>query len=455
MADNDHGSTRTLANMLGRGVLIAGERGNKGDCNPIPSSLSDYEGGGMEGMSTLQSVRVLMKDMKLDAFLLSTGDPHQSEYVTDRDLLVAFLSGVHCSSATIVVTQNEALFWTDGRYFLAASKELGPEWTLMRSLDAGVPTTEDWLSNNTAIRVVGVDPWLISASRAKQLTTAFKGTKELVAVADNTVTRVWGDRPKAPMEPVALHDIKFAGVTHKDKIATVQRAMAAEGVGALLVSMLDEVAWLLNIRGSDIAFNPVCLSYVIVTSQGAQLFIDRHKLCAEVEEHLLGVEILPYEAVDESLRAFGALGKVWVDETQVSWHLASIVESSSVNKMSPITLPKSIKNQAELAGIRAAHVRDGAALTAFICWLHQAVRKGQIVSEYDVAVKVEEFRARMPLHKGPSFDTIAGYGPNGAIIHYKPKEASALLGTDTLFLLDSGAQYLDGTTDVTRTLVRV
>lgn len=386
---------------------------------------------------------------------MHTIDAHQSEYVCAQDRLLEFVSQFTGSSATVVITLTEALLWTDGRYFLQAEQELSSDWTLMRMLEPGVPEVQDWLAGCATIASLGADANLVSAARAASLQKAIH-PKRLCALPENPVVKVWGDRrPVAPCNPVNIHPLKYAGVSHIDKVHNIQTLLHAAGAYGLLVTMLDEIAWLLNIRGTDIPFNPVVIAYAVVTTDGAHVFLDRNKLSSDVITHLEeAVLIHSYKDIEVFLLSASSRGKIWADDTQLSWRLGSLLESSLLRRPSPIQLLKSIKNEAELRGIREAHLRDGAALTAFIAWLNAAVKSGNVVTEYDVALKVEEFRGRLlETHRGPSFETIAGYGANGAVIHYKPKASgSTELGKDSLFLLDSGAQYIDGTTDVTRTL---
>eukprot|EP01042_Synura_sphagnicola_P001113 gene1113-1253_t len=320
--------------------------------------------------------------------------------------------------------------------------------------EKGVPDLADWLSTTLKPgNVVGVDPHLISASAAKALIKKFEplGIK-LKAVSKNPVDIVWGaSRPPPPLSLVKIHEISIAGETYQSKISKVQELLTKANVVAVVVSMLDEVAWLFNIRASDVDYNPVAISYAIVTTTSAHLFIDPKKIDSALSSYFEGfVELHPYENVVAKLVEFSQLGKVWLDPDQVNWALHSAVnEGSLLERGSPITLPKSLKNDAELTGVRQSHIRDGAALTAFLHWLEKRVTYDpEPFTEVMLMDKLEEFRKRDPLHVSPSFCTIAGYGPNGAIIHYRAEEETcATLGTDNLLLLDSGAQYLDGTTD--------
>jgi Xaa-Pro aminopeptidase len=377
----------------------------------------------------------------------------------------AFISGFTGSAGTALILRDKALLWTDGRYWLQASQELSDEWILMKSGEQGVPELNEWLASNLSHgQIVGVDAFLVSASEAKKMTAslASKGI-QIKPVLKNPVDTVWdrdGSRPQPPVQPAQVHDISVAGSTHSEKIHRIQEFVREKKASAVVFSALDEIAWLLNIRGSDVDFNPVVISYVVVTLDSVHFFVDPEKV-RSIMGHLTDgrVTVHRYEEVEDFLGSLQSTDSdVLVDPVQLNWRLYMAV-TNTVDVISPITLMKAVKNESELDGIRACHVRDGAALTAFLHWLENTIRgdgNGKL-SEYDVAEKLEEFRKRgsPKEHVSPSFSTIAGFGPNGAIIHYKPeKDTAATLrtGPDAMFLLDSGAQYLDGTTDVTRTL---
>ncbi len=329
----------------------------------------------------------------------------------------------------------------------------------MKSGEPKVLELSDWiLANLREGQRVGIDASLIPTNQAKSLKSAFvsKGI-ELVSVEQNPVDVVWSqhNQPAAPSDPIVVHDISKAGVSHSDKIAAVRQVLTETKATAVVISMLDEVVWLFNIRGSDVAFNPVVISFAVVTQDQALLFVDQGKVTPALLAHLGdGVEIRPYEAIEEFLAAQAQIGPVLADPTQLNWRLCQALGKSAVDHVSPATLAKSIKNAVELDGIRQAHIRDGAALTAFIHWLQTAVQSAPLsLTEVDAMDKLEEFRGRVRDHRGPSFATIAGYASNGAIIHYHAERPNtAKIGVDSLFLLDSGGQYLDGTTDVTRTM---
>jgi Xaa-Pro aminopeptidase len=326
----------------------------------------------------------------------------------------------------------------------------------MRSGRPGVLELNEWvLENMTKGQTIGIDPMLIPNGQAVAMQKLFatKGIN-LVAVERNPVDAVWikCGKPTLPSNPLRPLDITKTGKSHQEKLESIQKFISDNNAIAFLAPALDDVAWLLNVRGADVEYNPVALAYAVVTLEQTVLFVDLNKVTAEVREHLGSrVTVRPYEDVKEFLVAESKKGKIIMDPAQVSWSLYSCVGEAVLPKVSPIVLAKSLKNPVELEGFRQAHIRDGAALTAFFCWLENHVKGGGTITEHGATLRVEEFRARMKDHMGPSFGTIAGYGPNGAIIHYSPdKDNSPVIGTDSTFLFDSGAQYLDGTTDVTR-----
>jgi len=406
--------------------------------------------------NSLELFRKVLLSRNVDAFIVGSGDAHQSEYVSDADERRVFISKFTGSAGTALILQNSAYLWTDGRYFLQAANELSQDWTLMKSGQPNVLELPDWVINNMQSgQTVGVDPLLIPNGQAKAMNDLFasKGIN-LVAVEENPVDEVWSQlgKPQPVSKPLRALGEDKTGLSHTAKIAKVREFITAEKASALLVTMLDDVAWLLNIRGDDVVFNPVALAYVVVTLDLTYLFIDPAKVNTDVRESLgPHVAILPYGEVKTFLSRIASEGKVIMDPAQVNWSLYQAAGEAVLPRTSPIVLAKSLKNATELEGFRQCHIRDGAALTAFFHWLELEVKSGSKITEFDVTQHIERFRAKMSDHVGPSFGTIAGYGPNGAMMHYSPSaEVSATLGTDTMFLCDSGAQYLDGTTDVTR-----
>lgn len=401
----------------------------------------------------------------------------------------------------MVVTATEALLWTDGRYFLQAESELGPEWRLQR---AGLPSTPEvptYLKDALAYGArVGIDPQLHSAGWARTLrSTLASGGQKLVSLPENLVDRVWAaERPAAPCAPLRVHPLRWAGSSVAEKLARVRAEVAKAGAGLLVVAQLDEVAWLFNLRGADVAYNPVALAYALLfadPNQGALLFCDPAKVTPAVAAHLqeAGVTLRPYEAVTNALRAAAAAGqRVMADPAKVSLALFDAVEEAAgegagggraskarrkqgadskrgappppsapeaaraqplLEAPSPIALAKALKNASELEGMREAHLRDAAALAAFSAWLESAVAQGEHVTEASAAAHLLALREQQAGFVEPSFPTIAGCGPNGAVIHYRPEEGlCAAVPPGSLLLLDSGGQYECGTTDVTRTV---
>jgi Xaa-Pro aminopeptidase len=417
-------------------------------------------------MSKLSLLRQLLQSSNIDLIIVGTEDAHQSEYVSERDLRRAFISEFTGSAGTAVITHTQALLWTDGRYFLQAEKELSSEWKLMKSLEKGVPDIYDWILDNTQPgQTVGVDAWLFSTAAAKSLEKRLneKNIQLKAFEGENPIDIVWEkhfQRPSIAINPVEVVPVERTGLSHQDKINNLRSQLSDNHCYGISITMLDEIAWLLNVRGGDVAYNPVVISYVIVTMDAVFWFVDERKVSQQVKEQLgKDVTLLPYENVEEKLREVSQKGKIWIDVGRTNWRLYKTItnESHKLEKASPLTLPKAIKTKEELSCFIESHIRDGVALTAFIHYLERTVQENpHCLTEYEATLKLEEFRSKMPLHSGPSFPTIAGYGPNGAIIHYDPSHSegkdSRTIGVDSLFLLDSGAQYKDGTTDVTRTM---
>jgi Xaa-Pro aminopeptidase len=429
----------------------------------------------------LAVMRSKMAARSLDAFIVPSADAHASEYVAEADKRRAYISGFSGSAGTAVVTSTEARLWTDGRYFLQAVAQLDSEaWALMKDRLKETPSVEAWLTSALPSgSVVGIDPFTTTVGGMKKLREGLAGAGVRVDAdggAGNLVDSVWsaeGGRPAVPTAPLREHPLEYAGVSAAAKLVTLRLAMAEAGADYFVVSALDEVAWLTNMRGADVECNPVFLAYVLVGRESAVLFVDAAKVGPRVASCLMeeGFSVEPYENVRDVVR--GAVGTVWVDSTTCPWALYEDAMAGAApgqagrvldSKPSPLTLAKAIKCSAELNGMRAAHARDGAALTTFLAWLEIAVQRGTdartgaplaagALTEDAVAAVLDGMRAALPYFVSPSFETISGYGANGAIIHYRAKAGTAAtVGANALFLLDSGGQYVDGTTDVTRTV---
>lgn len=361
---------------------------------------------------------------------------------------------------------TKAALSTDGRYFNQAEKQLDSNWQLLKRGIENVPTWQEWTTEQAESgKVVGVDPALITAASARELSeTLKKNGSSLVGVQDNLVDLVWGkDRPERPSEPVKVHPDKFAGKSFQEKISDLRKELETKKKAGFVIPLLDEIAWLFNLRGSDIPYNPVFFSYAIITPTTAELYIDETKLTPEAKAHLgQDVIIKPYEAIFVDAKALSAArketgdvsSKFWLSN-RASWALSESLggEDQVEEVRGPIATAKAIKNDAELKGMRACHIRDGAALTEYFAWLeNELINKKTTLDEVDAADKLEEIRSKHDLFVGLSFDTISSTGPNGAVIHYKPEKGScSIIDPTAIYLCDSGAQYLDGTTDVTRT----
>ncbi|CAF1938649.1 aminopeptidase P2 [Brassica napus] len=418
----------------------------------------------------------------IDAYIIPSQDAHQSEFIAECYARRAFISGFTGSAGTAVVTKDKAALWTDGRYFLQAEKQLNSSWTLMRAGNPGVLTASEWVADVLASGGrVGIDPFLFSADAAEELKEAIaKKNHELVYLYNvNLVDEIWKySRPKPPSKQIRVHDLKYAGVDVASKLSSLRNAIMDAGASAIVISMLDEIAWVLNLRGSDVPHSPVMYSYLIVEVDQAQLFVDDSKVNEEVKDHLknAGIELRPYDSILQEIDSLAARGaQLLMDPSTLNVAIISTYKSacdkysskpeskekftdgsstkpSGIYMQSPISWSKAIKNDAELQGMKNSHLRDAAALAHFWAWLEEEVHKNENLTEVDVADRLLEFRSVQDGFMDTSFDTISGSGANGAIIHYKPEpESCSRVDPQKLFLLDSGAQYVDGTTDITRT----
>ncbi|GIL68768.1 hypothetical protein Vafri_22006 [Volvox africanus] len=435
------------------------------------------------------------------AYLVPTEDPHMSEYPPACHKYREYISGFTGTAGAVVVTTDAALLWTDGRYFLQAASELGPQWTLMKAGTTGCPDLEDWLAANLPEGArVGIDPWVHTVNAVRNLQRKLEDAGKVVVplLSDgNLVAKVWGDqRPPAPSAPLRVHDMQWAGEDVPAKLGRMREQMRIAGANALLASSLDEVAWLYNTRGGDVDHNPVSLSYALITTDSAALYVDLAKVVPAVAEHLAasGVQVKPYDGLLADVAAIAASGgRLWMDPARVSYAVykaakkatadaasskkrsredqhEGVAHGSEVNGhgngaktrsthfrpvelASPVTAAKAIKNAAELSGMREAHLRDAVAVCGFMKWLEDKVAMGAIVSEVEVDEMLTGLRRQQAGFVETSFATIAGAGPNGAIIHYRAKPGTCRsVDANTLLLLDSGGQYDCGTTDITRTV---
>ncbi|KNC78667.1 hypothetical protein SARC_08915 [Sphaeroforma arctica JP610] len=403
----------------------------------------------------LTALRSLMQKHTLAALIVPSEDAHQSEYVASAFERRAFISGFTGSAGTAVVTTSAACMWTDGRYFLQAAEEMDENWTLMRTGSKGVPTKEEWLCDSLPAKSsVGVDTSLIPYKQYRGLMKSLRRSGHTLVPLSrrNLVDEIWEDmdRPPLPKSEVFHLPDDTTGQTVAVKIQIARENMAKKKCNALVLTMLDEVAWFVNMRASDVEFNPVFYSYLLLTEESATCYVDADRMSNKAKASIANiVELKPYDAILEDIKNLPSDKKVWVSD-KCSYGVASLVAKENlVVEPTPVCIAKGRKNDAEMRGAISAHVRDGAALCCYLAWLEQGGRG----TEVEVATVLENYRKEQELFMGLSFPTISGAGPNGAIIHYRPEKETAAQVTDSaLYLCDSGAQYLDGTTDVTRTV---
>ena len=404
----------------------------------------------------LSHLRDVMRREHLAAFIFPSTDPHQSEYVADHWKGREFISGFNGSAGTAVVTLNSAALWTDSRYFLAAEEQLkGTEFQLMKLKIEGTPAIAEWIGRECGAGAeVGIDGWCSSANEVKALIADLRRQGGITVRTNlDPLKVIWSDRPAIPENPVEIYPLKYAGEAAHDKIARVRKALRAQHADGMLMSSLDDIAWTLNLRGTDVHCNPVFVSYLLISSKDVTLYINKVKLSPEVEAYLQaeGVGVAPYEDVQKGLKDYFEYN-ILLDPDEVNYVLFKSVTREIVEAESPVKRMKTIKNDTEIAGFRSAMLKDGIAMVKFLKWLSEYAENSEY-SEISVSDKLETFRAEQPLYRGLSFDTIAGYGPHGAIVHYEATPDSDVpLRPEGFLLLDSGAQYLDGTTDITRTI---
>lgn len=407
----------------------------------------------------VERLRSWMKENGISAFVFPSSDPHNSEYVADHWKSREWISGFSGSAGTAVVTLEHAALWTDSRYFIAAEKELkGTDFQLMKLRVEGTPSVSEWLVrelSNYQKAVVGVDgnvnSFIEVSSMEREL--ASKGNITVRTDAD-PMAELWTDRPVIPDNKVSLHPLEYSGESTSSKISRIRKQLADSGADGLLVTALDEIAWVLNLRGSDVHCNPVFVSYLLISPEKVVLYINNVKLSAEIKAYLdlEQIEVEAYEAVVDGLRSYESKSLL-VDMSSTNYSLATAVPTEKLCEgVSPIASMKAIKNEAEQEGFRAAMLRDGVAVVKFLAWLKPAVEAGG-QTEISLDERLTALRAEQPKFKGISFDTIVGYEEHGAIVHYEATpETDIPVEPHGLVLIDSGAQYLDGTTDITRTI---
>ena len=404
----------------------------------------------------LDALRKLMAGSGIAAAIVPQTDPHQSEYLADHWQLRRFLSGFTGSAGTLVVTADRALLWTDSRYFLQAGiqlKDSGIE--LMKEGIEGTPTVEEWLAANLpAGSTVGFDGMLFSMDATDSLAARLGARGITIDVSFDVADSLWPDRPALPDCTVIVHDEKYAGQSAVDKTDAVLTKAQAQGATSVLISPLDEIAWILNIRSRDVEYNPVVTSFLYLSPEGNTLFVDEAKITPEVRAYLgrVGVETAPYQTVKQAMAALPADARVLLSTSQSSGAFASILGDRAVAGDSAVADLKAEKNPCQIEGIRNAMVRDGVALVGAFREIERLAAEGTL-TELKVAEILRDHRSKQDLYYDESFGTIAGWAGHGAIVHYDAdEESSSTITKDSLLLIDSGAQYLDGTTDITRTI---
>ena len=405
----------------------------------------------------IHALRMAFRPNNIKAFIIPSTDPHLSEYVAPYWMSREWISGFTGSAGTVVILMDKAGLWTDSRYFLQAEKELeGSGITLYKEMLPETPSITKFLCQNLKPgESVSIDGKMFSVQQVEQMKEDLAPYQLQVNLFGDPLKNIWKDRPSMPDAPAFIYDVKYAGKSCGEKVAAIRTELKKKGIFALFLSSLDEIAWTLNLRGSDVHCNPVIVSYLLVTQDEVVYFISPEKITQQVNEYLQEqqVSLRKYDEAESFLNSFAG-ENILIDPKKTNYAIYSAINPACkvVRGESPVTLLKAIRNEQEIAGIHHAMQRDGVALVRFLKWLEQSVPSGK-ETELSVDRKLHEFRAAQPLYMGESFDTIAGYKEHGAIVHYSATEESDVtLQPKGFLLLDSGAQYLDGTTDITRTI---
>lgn len=407
----------------------------------------------------LAALRDEMRREHLSAFIFPSSDPHNSEYVPPRWEGRKWISGFDGSAGTAVVTLHSAALWTDSRYFLAAEEQLaGTEFQLMRERMEGTPGIAEWIAaelSDADSTEIGVDGMCMTYADVSDLKTELKHNGGITVRTNlDILDRVWTDRPSVPLNPVRIQPLEYAGESCRDKLGRIRSSLLRRGAGGMLMTQLDDIAWTLNLRGTDVHCTPVFVAWLIVAEEVAVLYIKDEKLSPEVIDylHAEGVAVDDYDNIIDALNSYDGY-TLLIDPATTNFTLSQLRGNFNlVSAPSPVPEMKAVKNEVECNGFRNAMLRDGVAMVKFLKWLEEAVPRGG-ETELSVSAKLRQLRAEQPLFMDESFDTIAGYEEHGAIVHYEPSpESDVALRPEGFLLLDSGAQYLDGTTDITRTI---
>ena len=473
LKDEGLGSSETEISNLVRGVAAAPDGFGRDawltllDPPPSPKLRSEletlkktFELGfeiTVDSLLKISQIRDALRELNLDGIMVPRTDEYQGEYVSARAQRVAWLTGFTGSAGTAIVLKEKALIFVDGRYTLQAREQV--DQTLFEIVELAKISVNDWIQQNLSPNTrLGYDPQLHTRSAVQSLAKACsQSNSSIVPIMPHPIDSAWLDQPPPPLSPVMPHNLEFSGQSLKEKCAQCGSQISMAGADAAVLTLTDSICWLLNIRGADVEFTPVSLGFAILhKDSSAELFIDKRKLTGEARRHL-GNSVTIREP-DQFFRALQELGtsgkKIQVDPLTTSeWVFQSLGNDNCIVEMGdPCIVTKAVKNSVELDGARAAHLRDGVAVTTFLHWMSQNAEHGNI-SEIDAATRLEDFRSIGENFRGLSFPTISGTGPNGAIVHYRVDlDSNRVLSPEDLYLVDSGAQYLDGTTDVTRTI---
>ena len=405
----------------------------------------------------LEDLREVMQREHLSAFIFPSTDPHQGEYVPDHWKGREFISGFNGSAGTAVVTLTSAALWTDSRYFLAAEEQLkDTEFQLMKLKMEDTPTIAEWIGKECGAGVeVAVDGMVNSTNSVRELIADLRKQGGITLRTNfDPLEQIWQDRPPIPLNPVEEYPLTYAGEAANVKIARIRQALRKLHADGMLMAALDDIAWTLNLRGTDVHCNPVFVSYLLISSTSVTLYINKEKLTPEVMAYLKGegVGVDAYENIQKGLKDYFEYN-ILLDPDEVNYTLFNAVTREVIEAESPVKQMKTIKNSTEIAGFRQAMLKDGIAMVKFLYWLDKQLAEGEALTEISVSEELASLRAEQTLFRGVSFDTIAGYEAHGAIVHYEATpESDVPLKPEGFLLLDSGGQYLDGTTDITRTI---
>lgn len=406
----------------------------------------------MEVKNRVEKLREWMSHQGVSAMIIPSTDPHCGEYVPHHWEVRKWISGFTGSAGTAVITLDKAALWTDSRYFIQAAEQLdGTEFQLMKERIQGTPSICEWLEYVLPAKsIIAVCGEMYSHQEFEEISQGLKNGLKLISF-DVPFSEIWENRPELPTTQIYEQPFEFSGTTTKDKLNAIRELLNKENTTNILLSALDEIAWVTNLRGNDVHCNPVFVSYLLISKNSATLYINKSKVSTEIRE-TLSIQGINCQAYEDIFRHLSQLKDIWIDPATTNQAIYKSLECKPLEKKSPVSLLKAVKNKQEIEGFKKAMLRDGVAMVKFLKWLHPAVKAGN-QTELSISKKLESLRAEQENYLGISFDTIAAYAHHGAIVHYEPDEISDIpVKSEGFLLLDSGAQYKEGTTDITRTI---